>query len=228
MWDWDDEQETGTATGASTPEDERVGRGQNIPVELPSGVIFKVWNQDEADYVTASTNGYMTAFDFSGHSDLRELDAIVRAEMLCNRWDQWLAAGVDYEGARIDIKLITAQLSGRLTELRQQKKALGIDKVTRDKTRGDGSPAQYLSNLLIRARAWGIHRNHQADLAMQLLNFIFGQATAWSNMSPDQRREMDLTAEDILTHVLNEYLPQWRELDDHFMTTEQTYWVADL
>src|SRR5690242_10182343 len=94
-WDWGDDD-------PDDEDDHRRNFYRGIEVTLPSGATFLVANEGEKEYIEFSTSEYLDAFDFSSISDLRELDAIVRSEMLLWRWDQWILWRRDYDGNVID------------------------------------------------------------------------------------------------------------------------------
>lgn len=203
-----------------------------IPVQLPSGAPYQVLITDEADFIEELTEAYMNAFRFEHPSDLMELDRIVYSEMLCWRWGIWLARGHAYGPEGTPVKLIprdcAADMKRLSTEIRLMKKAIGIDKPARDKAQGQDSVPYYLERLRQCALVFGIHRVHQLDRAMELLNQSFGMATFWRNANEAERRLLHLTAEDIVEWLLEVAMPEYQEIDAYFRENNQSYWVREL
>lgn len=202
-----------------------------IHVVLPSGATFDVLTDDEADFIEQLTEQYLTSFKFQHPSDLLDLDRLVTMEMLSWRWQRWMsrlsAYGPAVQGSRLhrDLPGDAKQLS---TEIRQLKKAMGVDKAARDRAHGEDSVPYYLERLRQCAMVFGIHRNHQADRALELINQMIGMATFWKNAPERERRLMHLTAEEIVMWVLDTLAPEFQEIDRHFRETEQQFWVREL
>lgn len=203
-----------------------------IPVQLPSGAPYQVLIEDEADFIEELTEAYMDAFKFEHPSDLMELDRIVYSEMLCWRWGIWLSRGHAYGANGEPAKLIprdcAADMKRLSTEIRLMKKAIGIDKPSRDKAQGQDSVPFYLATLRQKALVFGIHRVHQLDRSLELLNQGFGMATFWRNANDAERRLLHLTAEDIVEWMLDVAMPEYLEIDKYFRENNQAYWVRDL
>lgn len=193
-------------------------------VRLPSGGTVVVLTDDEADYLRQRVRLYHDEYRFTNVSDLQEVDRICLFEMLCHRWAAFLLAGSDYFGSAIDEASLRRELDSYSTEIRQMKKTLGIDKVARDRAKGDGSVAQYWSNLLTRAKAFGIHRNNQAARAMELINELLGMVTFNRNADADEQREFEMTDADILNWVHTTMRAEYDELDVVFRREVQRYW----
>lgn len=201
-----------------------------LTVQLPSGAPLKVHTEDEVDFVEELTEQYLRSFAFEHASDLLDLDKIVGMEMLCWRWQNWLSQGfATIGGVRgplpRDVGDDLKRISG---EVRLLKKAIGFDKATRDKAQGEDSIPYYLATLRQKALVFGVHRVHQLDRALELLNQVVGMATFWKNANPRERREMHHTADDIVTWVLEVAYPEFSEIDRYFRENEQSYWVRDL
>lgn len=107
-----------------------------VPVTLPSGAKHAVFKR-EASYLKERVDRYQADLSFSNVSDLQTLDTIVVYETLLWRWGQWLSRQVDYWNEPVDEKELTRQSKDTSQEVRQLKKNLGVDKVTRDKVKGE-------------------------------------------------------------------------------------------
>jgi len=202
--------------------------GDVVEVTLPSGHPFQVLNDDEAAYVDAQTALYTDQFRFESVSDLDDLDEVIRKELLIRRWGQFLAWGCDYGGGKIDTHQLRQSSKEWSAELRQLKKSLGMDKLTRDKTSGKGSVAERFQSILERAKRFGIHRVNQLDRALELTNELIGLVQLHRNLSPEEQRELHVTPQDILDWIWDRYRPEYQEIDDHFRATEQRYWIREM
>lgn len=201
-----------------------VGVEDGIPVSLPSGAMFRVLTQDEADYLSERVARYLSDNHFVNVSDFQDVDKMVVFELLVHRWSLWLSKGMDYYGEEINSKQLADTVSSYSTECRLLKKNLGIDKPARDRSRGDDSVHAYLDALQQRAKEFGYHRNAQAAHVMEAFQRISALLTYYDNCTPDERLEFSVTQEDIF-QVIRDEIAAWNALDEEFRTTKQTYWI---
>lgn len=200
---------------------------------LPSGAPFKTLTGDEADYVNSKVAEYEEQFSFRNVSDKGELDRCVMFELLNYRLGLWLGMGEDYEGGAIDSNSMNQRLRDSSAELRQLKKNLGIDKVARDRSRGEGSVHQFIMNVLEWAHRFGITRNEQAvraiTLAMELISLMDRYKNCAAANDPEaERRRVACTTEDLLEWIDTTFRKEFMEIDERFRQEEQTYWVRQL
>jgi len=196
----------------------------DLIVYLPTGSPFPALNHGEADYLTRLIEAY-TEMRFEHISDLAELDRLIQTELLAYRWGTWLGLGEDYEGKKLDPKLEEKQQKAS-TEIRQIKAKLGIDKVARDRARGEGSVHQRMTSLLQRAKAFNLHRCNQVERALELQNELISLTQLHMNLKehPDEQKEMRVTAEDLVEWVWTRLKPEFQEIDEHWRTHEQSIW----
>lgn len=210
-------------------EDEFDGFGglasSSILVDLPSGVAQPVLNHDEAEYLTERVARYHEDNALTNISDLQDLDRMLVMELLAHRWGIWVAKRSDYDGRPIDEAFYQRQINAYSTELRQLKKLLGLDKPARDRTKGEGSVQHYWEQLGARARAFGVLRVNQLDRALELTNQLIGLVTFHMNSTEAEREEFHVTADDIVQWIDSVYRPEYQEIDSHFRTHEQTFWI---
>jgi hypothetical protein len=64
-----------------------------------SGATAKVMSAEEAQWFNNSRDRYLDETRFTENTDVQDLDRLVQLELLLFRWNQWMLAGVDYEGA---------------------------------------------------------------------------------------------------------------------------------
>jgi len=198
-----------------------------VTVILPSGAPFHA-APHEAEFVAELSRKYTTEFAFQSSSDLSDLDRVILFETLIHRWGRWLARRVDDTGLPIDERTVGERIGSTSSELRQLKKLLGIDKVAREKAKGEGSVPHYLANLLERAKAFGINRERQLDKALELANQLSSLVTLYRNCNDDERRNLHVTQADLIDWVETVFVPEFEAIDAHFRTHAQKFWVRDL
>lgn len=195
---------------------------------LPTGATIDVLTTDEAEFIAERVDRYTTEYRLTNISDLAELDRIVAGEMFAQRYQAWLAQGHTYDSRPLDDVGLRKDLKDLSLELRQVKKALGIDKLNRDKQKGEGSTHQFLGNLLLRAKQFGVHRETQLDRALELVNELVGMVTFHRNATPELRKEFHATADDILDWIWDVMRVEYDAIDRHFRENVQRYWVREM
>lgn len=193
-------------------------------VYLPSGSPFPTMNDGEVDHLNRLITGYLL-MGFEHASDLSELDRLVQLELLSYRWNTWLGLGEDYKGRGLDPKIEEKAKNASL-EIRQIKAKLGIDKVARDRARGEGSVHQRITSILARARAYELYRCRQTERALELQNQLISLTQLHLNLAehPDEQKQMRVTADDIVQWIWETLKPEFDEIDEHFRTHEQHLW----
>jgi hypothetical protein len=195
-----------------------------IAVTLPSGATFYVLTQDEADYLNERVRRYLSDNHFVNVSDFQDIDKMVTFEMLVHRWSLWLSRGQDYYGESIDEKSVAQQVNAYSGELRLLKKNLGMDKVARDRARGDDSVAVYLASLRERAGEFGVMRATQACKAIEAIQRLKGMLIYFDNCDDIERREHGVTMADVF-EVVREEITEFDEIDSNFRANVQRYWI---
>lgn len=195
-----------------------------VPVKLPSGATFWVYRREKG-YFDERVKRYQADNSFSNISDLQTLDMIISLELMSWRWAIWVSQQTDYWMDPVDEKELNEQIKKTSTELRQLKSSLGIDKVTRDKARGEDSVAHYISELRQRAKEFGYMRNEQAAKAIELWKELEAKMQLFQNCTPDERREMKADWDHVMEWVIAEAIPQFNDIDDKFRQTSQRYWI---
>lgn len=197
---------------------------QGIPVTLPSGNTFYCLTSNEERYLTERIRRYLSDNHFVNISDVADLDNMVTFELLMHRWSLWLSKGRDYYDEDISIKLYSDMLNNYSTELRQLKKSLGVDKSTRDKTRGDDSVAAYWDNLKRRAQEFGYMRNEQFAQVITAFKRIQAMVQFYENCDSIERKENACEIDDVLD-VIREEISKFDLIDEEFRFNVQTMWI---
>jgi len=207
-----------------TPDDEL----EEFPVKLPSGAVWTVLTPEEVSYLEERIERYLTENVFHNVSDHQDLDKMVVFELFIHRWSTWLSRGSDYYDDPIDTKALSSQISSYSAELRLLKKSLGVDKVSRDRQRGDDSTVTYLANLRERAKAFGIMRNEQAAKAIELFNQLNALIGFHDRCDEEERLEFHATEKDVLAWIREVAIPEYEAIDEKFKKTDQKYWVRQM
>ena len=194
-----------------------------IDVVSPSGAQFAVMTDGEKRYFEKVASDYTNDNRFTNISDLQDLDRILVWETMCWRWGLWLSQEKDYWGNSLDLEQIRRSLNDYSKELRLLKKALGIDKTSRDKDKGE-QVATYIMNLGQRAKEFGVMRNQQAVKAITLFQELKALVTFHDNCTEEERRENHIQEKDILEWIRT-VTPEFDEIDEQFRKTSQTYWI---
>lgn len=198
-----------------------------VEVRLPSGGPFSL-PPYEADFIAELSRKYTTEFAFQSSSDLQDLDRVVIFELLIHRWGRWLSRRIDDSGIKIDEKTVGDRIASTSHELRQLKKLLGIDKVAREKAKGEGSVPHYLANLLERAKAFGISREKQLDKGLELAQQLSSLVLLYRNCNDDERRSLHVTEADLIEWIETVFVPEFEAVDSHFREHDQKLWVREL
>jgi len=196
-------------------------------VTLPSGALFQV-HERESTYFQERARRYMGDNDFSNISDLQDVDRLLMIELLCHRWATYISQERDYWGEPVDEPQLQRALKDGSTEIRQIKKSLGLDRETREKTRGEDSPENYLMLLRQRAKHFGYMRNQQASKAIELFMELKGLITLHLNCDHQEQVEQKCQVEDVIKFLVDVAIPEFDLVDADFRETEQKYWIRKI
>lgn len=200
---------------------------EEFEVTAPSGSKYYLVTQEEADYYFDKVHRYTTDNKFFNVSDLQDLDRIILMETLSWRWSSWLSKEKDYWGDPIDAKSIRDSLKDYSNELRQLKKMMGIDKAARDRERGE-SAVDYLENLRIRAKEFGVSREKQLTVALTLFKELEALVTLYLNCNEKERIEQNIEITDLLDWIVKICIPEFEEIDTYFRENQQRFWLRSI
>lgn len=193
-------------------------------VMMPSGGAFSVYER-EVGYFQDRVRRYLQDNHFTNVSDLQDVDRMIILELLSWRYSTWVSQQKDYWGDAVDEPGLNKSIKETSTELRQIKASLGIDKVHRDRQRGEDSVSAYLENLRTRAKEFGVMREGQLDKALELLNQLKALVTLHDNSDEVEQREMHCTTEDVLDWIRETLVPEYDQVDDYFRNHQQKLWI---
>lgn len=195
-------------------------------VQSPSGYDVEVMRPEEADWYENRRDRYMSDNHFPNVSDLQSLDTLLMFELMMYRWTIWQSRGFDYLHARVDEGQLKTAMKEYSTETRLLKQALGIDKATRDKDKGE-SLADYTANLLARAREFGIHRNQQYELVVTKFYELRSMVLTYYRCDDEERDHLGLTNEKIIEWIRDHVIADFDEHSEAFRKV-QTIWVREI
>ena len=195
-------------------------------VEAPSGVVFVVITESESTQFKNMVRRYTSDNHFTNVSDLQDLDRIIFLELLCFRYSLWVSVGHDYFNDPISEPDLNKQIKDMSTEVRQLKKALSLDKDSREKDKGQ-DVATYIQNLGVRAKEFGVARNEQAVIALTLFHELKSLVELHENTTEEERRENSIKLENIYEWIKDVAIPKFVEVDDKFRE-RQRYWIREL
>lgn len=194
--------------------------------KTPSGTDLHLQTTEEADWYEDRRDRYLTDNKFPNVSDLQDLDRLLMLEVLVYRWSLWMAQGFDYLYARVDENALKNSIKEYSVEIRQLKLALGIDKATRDKDKGESLP-DYIGNLLERAKQFGYHRNRQYEEAVTKIFELRSMVMTYDRCDEREREELDLSYESIFEWIRDNFIAEWDDIDRQFRAN-QAIWVRSL
>lgn len=196
-------------------------------VVAPSGSKFFLLTQDEADYFVERAHRYETQLKLTNVSDLQDLDRVMFMETLVWRWGSWLSQESDYWGGVVDQAKLNKTVSEYSNELRQLKKTLGIDKNTRERDKGE-SVVDYIENLRLRAKEFGVMREKQLTKAITLFQELKALVTLYENCDIKEREEQNVEINDVLEWIQKIAIPEFDEVDTYFQIHNQKTWIKTL
>lgn len=199
------------------------------PVKLVAGEEIVVLTEGEARWVNATRDHYLEQTKFTAATDLRDLDRLIVQEFMVYRYTQYLSSGKDYDGFpiedEVDLRRGIRDLSDQINKV---KTAMGMTKAARDEAASSGDVAGFISNLLQRAKIFGVHRETQLTRALVLVNELSALVGAFDRSDAEERNKLGVSSEkDIVDWIRVTMLPEYREIDQHFRDNVQRYWRRD-
>jgi hypothetical protein len=195
-------------------------------VQTPSGSDIHLQTEEEAEWYERRRDRYLSDNHFPNVSDLMDLDRLLMMEVLSYRWSLWMAQGFDYLYSRVDENTLKNSIREYSTETRLLKQAMGIDKATRDKDKSE-SLADYVQNLLDRAKEFGYHRNEQYEIVVTKFYQLRSMVLTFDRCDEEERSLLDLSYESIFDWIREHVI---KDMDEHAAAfrKNQAIWVKEL
>ncbi len=197
---------------------------KEIEVVGPAGGQFTVMTGSEQNLFDELVDKYTTHNQFVNISDQQDLERIIYLEVLSLRYANWLSTETDYTGELIDPRQVSTMMKDFSGELRQLKKSVGIDKPSRQRESSE-SVSDFIEQLKIRAREFGIMREEQLTVALTLWNELVARVTLMDNCDQQERDEQKCNPEDIFRWLREEAFPEYDEVDKYFIENKQRFWI---
>lgn len=192
----------------------------------PTGSPFHLQTAQEATWYERQRDQYLAHNRFTNVSDMEDLTRLLTLEIMSYRWTTWLTQGFDYLAARINETELKNALKEYSSEIRLVKASLGIDRVTRERDKGE-TVGDYIATLLERAKEFGVHRDEQYSKSVTYLWELVSMVQTHDRCDAEERRELDLTEKSIVDWVRKVVIPEWDALNTAFRTN-QKIWIGDL
>lgn len=196
------------------------------PVKTPTGSTLNLMTGEEADYYESSRDRYMTFHKFPSVSDLADLDRLLMLETMVHRWGVYLGQGWDYMETMIDFNTVQKNMKDFSGEVRLLKQSMGIDKVGRDRNKGE-QVSDYLQTLLRRAKEFGYHRNKQYEVAVTKMFELISLVKMLDRCDAREREDLDISEFKILDWIRDDVIPTFEKVDEDFKKN-QSIWVQDV
>lgn len=200
----------------------------SITVVGASGAEFEVIDDSERKYWNEARAKYVEQYHFDNISDLQDIDKVLVGEVLSFRWGSWLIREADYDGRSIEevADKIKKQKNELDRETRLLKERMGLNRAHRQDSEQQ-STADYIENLLRRAREFGVHRDEQIAKAIGLLHELFTVVGLWERGDEEERAHLKVTPEDILKWVSEVAKPEYEAIDNAFRKN-QVLWIREV
>lgn len=201
---------------------------EHVEVKQASGEVLKVLGIAEARWYNSSLREYMAQARFTETTDLRDLDRLLVLELMIHRWSAWLISDADYEGGQIDEEVVRKSIKEYSLSINQLKDAMGLTRKARDDAANAGDFSKWFSTLLVRAEAFGIHREDQLQVALAMMNEISSVVGTFDRCDTEEREKTGFKTEADIVAWLREFvIPEYHRIDAHFLDTEQKMWRED-
>lgn len=195
-------------------------------VSTPSGSDYHLQTQEEADWYEGRRDRYLNDNHFPNVSDLQDLDRLLTLEVMIYRWSLWLGQGFDYMYSRVDEGQLKNNIKEYSVETRLLKQSLGIDKATRDKEKGE-SLADYVQNLLQRAKEFGYYRNEQYEIVVTKFYELSAMIKTYDRCDEEERALLDLSQDTIFEWIRTKVIGDFDEHAEAFRKN-QAIWVRSM
>lgn len=196
-------------------------------VKTPSGNPLRLQTEDEARFYNDNKKKYLDEYKITNASDIQEVERILVMEIMVHRWSTWLTQGFDYDEGLVSAEELRRNIKDYSGELRQCKESLGIDRVTRNKDKGE-DVATYIDKLRQRAKEFGVMRNAQAAKAIQLFKEAETLIGTFERTDRDEQEHLRLNKDEIFKWFCDVAIPEFNEIDKSFRENNQKYWVRDV
>lgn len=207
-------------------EGEGFGAVDHMLVYGSSGTEFSVMGESEKKWFEDNMTSYRAGYKFEDIADLQDLDRLLGLELLSYRYTAWLVKGSDYEGLGFVEKDIRSSKDAIDKEIRNLKSHMGMDRKHR-MTAESESMAEYLLNLKNRAHEFGVHRDNQIAVAIDLWMELRKMVGIHDRTDEEERRMLGVSMEEIFDWIRTSAIPRFDEIDVAFRKN-QKLWIREI
>lgn len=198
----------------------------HMEVKGASGTTFSVMGQGEKDWFESNMASYRSGYKFEDIADLQDLDRLLGLELLSYRYTAWLVRGVDYAGMGFVEKDIRSSKDAIDKEIRNLKSHMGMDRKHR-MTAESESVADYLRSLKARAFEFGVHRDNQIAVSIDLWYELKKMIGIHDRTDEEERRMLGVEMDQIFDWVRDTAIPKFDAIDDAFRVN-QKLWIREV
>ncbi len=202
---------------------------QLLTVTQPTGSDLKVQGKGEQQFYNRQKSLYLAQNKFEDVADLADLDALLMHELLDFRYSTQLASGETYDGIGLVYAAEEQLRQNKLAEAKvigELKRQLGLTRASRDAS--TGSTADYIKELLKRAKEFGVNRNNQVVTAITLAMELTSIVETYDRSNTVERQVVGIEDEkDIVAWVRDTFIPGFAAVDLAFRES-QTLWRGTL
>jgi len=194
-------------------------------VRQPTGSELNVQGRSEERFYNAQKDKYLAENKFDAISDLADLDALLVHELLDFRYSTQLASGKNYDGLFLNYAAEEQLRQNKLAEAKvigDLKRGLALTRASRDASQG--STADYIADLLKRAKEFGINRDNQIVKAIVLANELKSIVETFDRSNVAEKRVVGFeTVDDIVQWVRDKFIPEFDAVDLAFRENQKLW-----
>lgn len=203
--------------------------GVTWEVDLVSGEKLRVQTDVEARWFQRAKRDYLAQARFEDRTDLQDLDRLLCLELMQFRWNQHLAAGVDYENNLTEDESLRRNLKDQSQAITQLKESMGLTKKARNALLDQGNVAEIWATLKRRGKEFGHFREEQLRVALVLMNELSAIVSSYLRADDEERKRLGYEdADSIVAWIDEDMMPRYHAVDQHFRQTVQRLWHQNL
>ncbi len=191
-----------------------------------TGIELEVLVVDEKVWFQTNLLKYVNEYRFENIADLQDVDRLLGLELLSYRYTAWLTKGQDYDGLQFQEKDVRDHKQKIDTEIRMLKKHMGMDRKGRVESESE-SVSDYLKNLHRRAEEFGIHRDNQIAVIMDIFNDLKTMVLINLRIDEEEQRELGASRQQIFEWIIETAIPRYDEVDNKFRQN-QRLWIQEV
>jgi hypothetical protein len=200
-----------------------------VPIEVKtlSGQTISVLGDGERVFYEGQAKRYFSENKFTNTSDLLDLDRLVFLELLIYRATSWLGSGVNYDGMQLsdareaDCRKALKENSAIISTIKND---LGMTKTQREKSQFS-DVGTYITQLKMRAKEFGVHREKQLATGITLCQQLFAIIGAFDRSDEAEKTKIGFETEvDIVDWIRTIMRPEFDKVDAYFVQNQQRYW----